>query len=306
MRTDYDPKNLPTICNENIVVEGQILNFHISQSHALIRYRTESGGWANEGKWGLDELHNAIDAWRGRYNRRDKDAKIVKRGAALVIESSESKVHSGELLKQESGSRLGSAHSVRISSNLEKAAGLINHRYDILTNPSKAQGRAVIEIGIIMLAVKESVPHGELNKWREENTNVSKTWDHYCRKAAEKFIAQHGQGTASALIEGSDSNERQVEQAEQLLLQFTGGKGPSALLHNLGIKKHSAQKHDPLPEGETVEHVNAASTWREIGNRLAVVGLKDESWAHLTQLERTNLYDVIHELDKRLKKSLEN
>lgn len=197
-------------------------------------------------------------------------------------------------------------HPVNISTQFEQAAFLINHRYEILTKPAKAQSRAVIEIGIIMLAVKDKLPHGDLEKWRDENTNLSKTWDHYCRKAAQKFIDTHGQGTALALIEGSGSNQRQVEQAEQLLMQFTGGKGPAALLHDLGIKKTEKAPPAELPEGESGEHYNAVQTWNHIGGLLNDHGLTQESWANLNHAERQSLYDIVHELDRRLKASLKN
>lgn len=192
-------------------------------------------------------------------------------------------------------------HPVNISTQFEQAAFLINHRYEILTKPAKAQSRAVIEIGIIMLAVKDKLPHGDLETWRDDNTNLSKTWDHYCRKAAQKFIDTHGQGTALALIEGSGSNQRQVEQAEQLLMQFTGGKGPAALLHDLGIKKTEKAHPAELPEGESGEHYNAVQTWNHIGGLLNDHGLTKESWAHLNPEETASLYDLVHELDKRLK-----
>jgi len=192
-------------------------------------------------------------------------------------------------------------HSVRFSEKLDQAAHLINHRYEILTKPAKAQSRAVIEIGIIMLAVKDNLPHGELSKWRDENTSLSERWDLYCRKAAQKFIDTHGQGTALALIEGSGSNQRQVEQAEQLLMQFTGGKGPAALLHDLGIKKTEKAPPEELPEGESGEHYNAVQTWNHIGSLLNDHGLTKESWANLNPEETASLYALIHELDKRLK-----
>ncbi len=290
------PKNIP---KDDIIYNRTIYRYGGSADKPTIRNYTTDKGWAG-GKSGMpkDEVESL---WKFMVENQDTSRVIEKRGCDLVIVPANKNAVATVAPPESSPVNISNPHSVRFSEKLDQAAHLINHRYEILKKPANAQGRAVVEIGIIMLAVKDNLPHGELAKWRDENTRLSERWDIYCRKAAQKFIAEHGQGTAAALIEGSGSNKRQVEQAEQLLMQFTGGKGPSALLHNLGIKKAEKAPPAELPPGESGEHYNAVKTWNHIGGLLNDHGLTKESWAYLNPEEMTPLYDMIHELDKRLK-----
>jgi len=196
---------------------------------------------------------------------------------------------------------------VAVSLDLQSIAAHMDYRIEILTNPSRASSRALVELGFLILITKRELQHGELTKWIEANTRVNKTWGAYSRRAAEQFIERNGEAPLLMLCNPSaesESGERVI--AEQLLMEFTGGVGPSALLHNLGIKKRPAAEKTELPKGETREHLCAASTWSELGESLSRNGLSDETWAYLTKVERTNLYDLIHELDTRLKASLTN
>lgn len=174
-------------------------------------------------------------------------------------------------------------HPVNFSESLNQAAYLVNHRYEILTKPARAASRAVIEIGIIMLAVKDQLPRGSLEKWRDGNTKLSKTWDHYCRKAAQQFIDEHGMRVAGLLCDPSQAeDERDVAVAEQLLMDFTGGKGPSALLHDLGIKKRPApEKGEPLTPEERDARL-AEVSWTEIIN---TIDRHADDWMNLTDAQ---------------------
>jgi hypothetical protein len=222
----------------------------------------------------LDRKAQAKAVIAGHYTKHQLESLVKYADSPTVIETIETMLSHGEL-PLENPNR----HPVAFCQQLDQAAFLVNKSYEILTKPAKAQSRAVIEIGVIMLAVKENLPHGELKKWREENTKLSESWDNYCRRAAQKFIEQHGKGTAAALIEGTDCNQRQVEQAQQLLMDFTGGKGPSALLHDLGIKKRpTPEKADPLPPEER-ERQLAEADWTEIINTIT---RHDEDWMLLT------------------------
>lgn len=203
-----------------------------------------------------------------------------------------------------------SAPAVPISLNLQSIAAHMDYRYAIIKNPSRAASRAVIEIGFLILLVKKELPHGELGKWIADNTKVGDTWAKLCRRAAEKFCEAHGEQALLTLCNPSADNAPEaVEQAEQLMMDFTKGVGPTALLHNLGIKKREgggADDNPGLPEGETAEHADALHTWTELNKDLINWGLKKENWARLHKSERQTLYDTVHELDTRLRKSLKD
>jgi hypothetical protein len=217
-------------------------------------------------------------------------------GGRLEADVDKSKVHRSELLDNPC--------ELKIVRQLVQAAHLINRNYEILTKPARAASRAVIEIGIIMIAVKDQLPHGELSKWRDANTNLSKSWDEYCRRAAQKFIDQHGQQVAALLCDPSQAeNEDDVKKAEQLLMDFTGGKGPSALLHDLDIKKRPVpEKGEPMSP-EELETKLAESDWTEIVNTIA---RHDQDWMLLTDAQIAAIDQIVWPIFSAIHKAAKN
>ncbi len=170
---------------------------------------------------------------------------------------------------------------VPISLNLQSIAAHMDYRYAIIKDPSKAAGRAVVEIGFLILLVKKELPHGELEKWIEFNTNVALTWAKLCRRAAEKFCTTHGEEALLMLCNPSaDNPPEEVKKAEQLMLEFTGGKGPTALLHNLGIKKRpsEADEEKKTMTREELQELTALQAWEGIINEIAK---HNQDWALL-------------------------
>lgn len=142
--------------------------------------------------------------------------------------------------------------------------------------------------------MKRELKHGELGKWIDSKTNVSKQWAAFARRSAEQFIKDHGEQSLLLLCNPSaeaDQTERVL--AEQQMMEFTGGKGPSALLDALGIKKRSTSKSgddEPLAPGETAAHLAAKGVVGELQDKLFQFCL-NESTMQLQHLK-------LHELEK--------
>jgi hypothetical protein len=173
------------------------------------------------------------------------------------------------------------ATAVAISLNFQSIAAHMDYRYTIIKNPSRAASRAVVEIGFLIMLVKRELPHGSLNKWLQENTKINDSWAAYCRRAAEKFCETHGEQALLTLCNPSADNPPEaVEQAEQLMMDFTKGVGPTALLHNLGIKKRpAAEKSEPVDPAKLSEII-AVAKWESILNSFADAG---RTWAELPE-----------------------
>jgi hypothetical protein len=196
------------------------------------------------------------------------------------------------------------ATTVAFLLDFESLAAHMNYRYEILTKPSRAQSRALVELGFMVLLAKRDLPHGDLTKWIEEKTNVSKQWAAFARRSAEQFIDAHGESSLLLLCNPTaeaDQTERVL--AEQQMMDFTGGKGPSALLHDLGIKKRpTPEKADPLPPEER-ERQLAEADWTEIINTIT---RHDEDWMLLTDDQIAAIDQLLWPIASAIHKSTKN
>jgi len=215
----------------------------------------------------LSPYYQAQAVLEGKYNKSQLESLNHHAVNLSVVEKIEIMLNHGELDLPEAVTPQPIARQeskteppVRFSLDFESLTAHMNYRYEILTNPSRSQSRALVELGFMVLLAKRELDHGELTSWIKENTNVSERWAQFSKKSAEQFIEQHGERPLLMLCNpdaSTDSTDRVL--AEQQMMDFTGGKGPSALLHELGIKKQSKStpKAKPLREGETQAHHDA-------------------------------------------------
>jgi hypothetical protein len=173
----------------------------------------------------------------------------------------------------------------------------------------------MLEVGLMLEAVKEQLPHGQLQKWIAENLTISYRHAKRFRELATEFIKANSLKNDECLLlcDPANSQEALGEKLRQMAFDFLGDKTQAELFEQYKIKYQEPKKltyHPPkgggdeLPDGETKEHFIAKSTWDEIGGMLNTHGLSTESWANLNDAERQSLYDIVHELDRRLKASL--
>jgi hypothetical protein len=190
-------------------------------------------------------------------------------------------------------------HQVGFSLDLQSLAAHVNYRYEMIKNPSRAASRAVVEIGFLVMIAKRELPHGSLNKWLMDNTKINDSWAQYCRRAAEKFCKAHGEQALLTLCNPSADNAPEaVKEAEQLMMDFTGGVGPTALLHNLGIKKRAgSESSEKTVSPQEARIFSLRNSWTEIVN--AIVNHNDD-WAELSADEIAAIHSVIWPMAKKM------
>jgi hypothetical protein len=275
---------------DDIVLDGAIHRWHGDAKKPCIKKRTENGGWELACHGTAEQMEIV---WGRMYADRDQESEIVKQGCDLVIRQKSS---AGALVES------NPQPPVAVSLNLQSIAAHMDYRYTIIKNPSRAASRAVIELGFLVLLVKRELKHGELKKWITENTKVTETWANFCRRAAEKFCDMHGEQALLTLCNPSADNPPEaVEQAEQLMMDFTKGVGPTALLHNLGIKKReSGGGSDEPPSDEPRELILARTAWQEIVNAIAS---HQQDWLLLTDHEIEMINDTLWPVAKQINAS---
>jgi hypothetical protein len=171
----------------------------------------------------------------------------------------------------------------------------------------------MLEIGLAMEFVKQQLPHGQFEKWRNENLTISRSHAHRFRQLAQVFIKANSLNHDECLLlcDPANSKEALGEKLRQMAFDFLGDKTQAELFEQYKIKYQEPKKltyHPPkgaeLPEGETREHLVALHTWTELGESINRNGLAEETWAYLNKDERQGLYDLVNELATRLRKSL--
>jgi hypothetical protein len=215
----------------------------------------------------LDRMAQATAVIKGKYTPSQLESLKNHATSAVVLETIETMIGHGELDLPEAVTPQPIARQdqnetvVSFSLNLQSLAAHMNYRYEILTNPSRAQSRALIELGFMVLLAKRELDHGELTSWIKANTNVSEQWTRYARRSAEQYIDANGENSLLLLCNPSaDTDKTDRVLAEQQMMDFTEGRGPSALLDALGIKKrppNNSGYNEPLAPGETQAHRDA-------------------------------------------------
>ena len=297
------------IFSEQITVDGELYDYHVSPDCIVIREATgkagEKRGWKHFKKFPKKDAAAAQDAWKKLYERR-----YVTASKLVVQVEDHEKNRRNFLASERENSSVAVVEpqnetAVSFLLNLKSLAAHMDYRYTIIKNPSRAASRAVVEIGFLVLLAKRELPNGELTKWMAENTRVSEQWARLCRRAAEKFCETHGEQALLTLCNPSEDNPPEaVQHAEQLMMEFTGGVGPTALLHNLGIKKRdSGGGSDAPPSDEPRELILARAGWREIVNAVAS---HQQDWLLLTDHEIEMINDTLWPVAKQINQSVKS
>lgn len=210
-------------------------------------------------------------------------------------------------------SAIGNRQSQGLPIDLSPVAAQINSDFSAYKFHEKEATKYMLKIGLMLEYAKQQLPHGQLNKWIEENLSVTYRHAHRFRQLAQAFIKtnQLAEGEMFALVDPANSQDALADKLQQMAFDFLGDKAQGELFEEYGIRFRDREKkaprqlaNEPLPEGETAEHMDAAYTWTELGNGINTWGLERETWAYLKDVERENLYGIVHELSKRLKASL--
>lgn len=286
----------------------KVFRFHVldHKYRITVHQRDIDGNWVGdwdvlvdvlpttEGEEEANIMWFAICAKGDDWNQRGADAGTINPGGETETEVEE--VTPQPIARQDQN-----ATTVAFSLNFESLAAHANYRYEILTNPSRSQSRALIELGFIILIAKRELQHGQLTSWIEDNTNVSKQWAAFARRSAEQFIDQHGESSLLLLCNPSAEAEKTDRVlAEQQMMEFTGGKGPSALLHDLGIKRRSEPPPaDPMTP-EELDAKLAESSWTEIVNMTAD---HEDDWMHLSDVQIKKINDILWPVAKAINKA---
>lgn len=254
----------------------------------------------------LDRKAQATAVIRGEYSK-DQLTKLYKYAtSATVRDTIDDMINHGELDLP----AVIPAKSATVAL-LDPIAAQINDEYTHFEDLEKQATMSMLKIGLLMEHAKEQLPHGQFKKWAEANLTVKYRHAHNFRKLAQVFIAaQHvDQGEMLALVDPANSKAELGDKLRQMAFDFLGDKTQAELFAEYGIqvREKAAPKELPkpapksLPEGETAEHMVAHATWSAIGAEISEYGLNQQSWAHLTDDERWNIYQLVHELDQQLK-----
>lgn len=204
---------------------------------------------------------------------------------------------------------------VATMANLQTVATHINEKYERFQTVEKEATMLMLEIGLSFEYAKSQLPHGQLIPWIKNNLTISQRHAYRFRELAQVFIKANSikEDEMFLLCDPANSQEALGDKLRQMAFDFLGDKTQAELFEQYKIKYQEPKKltyHPPkggdgeLPEGETREHFVSKATWDEIAGMLNTHGLGTESWANLNDAERQSLYDIVHELDRRLKASL--
>jgi hypothetical protein len=201
-------------------------------------------------------------------------------------------------------------------SQIENASELPHNRYHRAAKSSAAMAIVYAAMaGRELTEVRKKIPHGEWEKWVEENCefNTVTAWRYTelaARLSKQLQIFKHlkicsksidNKGDTQAKNEGRESlcrlldrppSELLPEDTEKLLAELrkaTKGETLHQLYWDFGLvsidkRRGGAREHPKveLPAGETQAHLNAVDVWTEIMNRIHVEITSYQSLQNLT------------------------
>ena len=152
-------------------------------------------------------------------------------------------------------------------SNLQPFAAHINEKYVRFETVEKEATMLMLEIGVMLEAVKEQLPHGQLMKWVKDNVAISYRHATRFRELAQVFIKATNlkNGECLLLCDPANSKEALGEKLRQMAFDFLGDKTQAELFEQYKIKYQEKSepkplnlpKPKPLDPGETQAHRTA-------------------------------------------------
>jgi len=303
------------IFSEQITVDGELYDYHVSHDCIVIREATgkagEKRGWKHFAKFPKKDAAVAQYEWKKMYERRYVTASELV-GQAEDHEKNRKKFLASE--RENSAVAVVEKGKTDTMSVLLTVAAQINEKVERFQVVEKEATMIMLEVGLGIEYVKEQLPHGQLQKWMSANLTISHRHARRFSELARVFIKANSLKNDECLLlcDPANSKEALGEKLRQMAFDFLGDKTQAELFEQYKIKYQEPKKltyHPPkggeeLPPGESREHLVAIHTWNELGESISRNGLDQESWAYLTTKERQGLYDIVNELATRLRKSL--
>ena len=196
--------------------------------------------------------------------------------------------------------------------DLQEVVQFINSTYESYKELENEAAQYALKIGLTLCKVKYILPHGQFGKWCANNLSLSRMHCWRFHRLAVEFLKQLPPDEHKKFQAWIESSSVPAVEAEDTIRAFIGGKTQMELFDEHGIGKPPNHRTGPvphreplqLPDGETPEHYSATNDWNRLITDLELIGLKKETWAHLTFAERSYIYDQVNELAKRLRESL--
>jgi hypothetical protein len=169
----------------------------------------------------------------------------------------------------------------------------------------------MLEIGLAMEFVKQQLPHGQFEKWRNENLTISRSHAHRFRQLAQVFIKANSLNHDECLLlcDPANSKEALGEKLRQMAFDFLGDKTQAELFEQYKIKYQEPKKltyHPPKPVDNPTNPIeglklSAHKDWIDVYNTLCSLG---DSWMHLVPNEKAALFDLLEPLTKKIGKAV--
>lgn len=231
-----------SIFDEQITVDGELYDFHVSSNCIVIREATgnpgEKRGWKHFKKFKLSEHLEAKAEWEAMYDRRYVTA---------VAKVEKSKLDT--------------------MSNLQPIAAQINEKYARFEVVEKEATMLMLEIGLAVEFAKEQLPHGQLMKWTQDNLTITHRHANRFRQLAQVFIKANNlkEDEAFLLCDPENSKEALGDKLRQMAFDFLGDRTQAELFEQYKIKsseaanqkQRSLPKPKPLDPGESQAHRDA-------------------------------------------------
>ena len=245
-----------TVPTDDLIYKGHIYRYYGDAKPPAIKYRSSKGGWINVSPESTKTKSGADDYWKWIFENRDQTKRIEKRGCELVIVDSEST--SVAVVKK---------GKLDTMSNLQPFAAHINEKYVQFETVEKEATMLMLEIGVMLEAVKEQLPHGQLMKWVKDNVTISYRHATRFRELAQVFIKATNLNNDECLLlcDPENSKEALGEKLRQMAFDFLGDKTQAELFEQYKIKYQekaepkplNLPKQKPLADGETQAHRDA-------------------------------------------------
>lgn len=241
--------------DQDIVWRGAICR-HLGGTHeAKIKHRTLNGGWKTICNGDPKQI---APMWEKMWNEREVDKRVESTGRDLkIIDNSGAEIAPKELgddlqpKNNHEGTKstelvVSADSKCDLGSHLQLVADQINADFAIYKEHEKEATKYMLKIGLLMEHVKKELPHGQLNKWIQQNLTIGYRHAHRFRKLAQAFIEanQLKEGEVFALVDPANSQKELADRLQQMAFDFLGDKAQGELLEEYGIRFR-----DPKPLG---------------------------------------------------------
>jgi len=191
----------------------------------------------------------------------------------------------------------GSLSSIKDQINTEYAA--------YLKIEQEAAMRAV-KIGLLLIAQKKQLPHGDFMSWCEQNTSIKDRQINRFMRLADFFLhhAKLPQKDVLLLTDG-DGGLEPSGKIEQLLLDFVGDQSQADLFNKYGVTGGKREVNGKRRTMQAIDREEAQVIWGQ--ERLAEIanhGVEKKTWRWLERAELETAFEVFRQTTEAMKAEL--